>query len=96
VVLCMFDSATRLAGEVSQDVERFFDQCRTARNCWAGAQPFATRIRRNVRLAEAPSFGQSILHYAPVSPGAEDYRRLACEVLARLDALPPAELQPAM
>lgn len=85
VVLCMFDSATRLAGEVSHDVEKFFGQCRTAGNCWAGAQPFSTRIRRNVRLAEAPSFGQSILHYAPVSPGADDYRRLANEVLARLE-----------
>lgn len=94
VVMCMFDSATRLAGEVSHDVEQFFGQCRTAGNCWSGAQPFATRIRRNVRLAEAPSFGQSILHYAPVSPGADDYRRLASEVLARLDAA-SAEMEPA-
>jgi chromosome partitioning protein len=41
---------------------------------------FQTRIRRNIRLAEAPSFGQSIFHYAAHSPGAVDYRRLAEEV----------------
>ena len=43
---------------------------------------FKTRIRRNIRLAEAPSFGQSIFAYAPQSPGAEDYRALGGEVLA--------------
>lgn len=84
VVLCMFDAGTRLAGEVSRDVEQFFGQCREQRNCWAAAQPFQTRIRRNVRLAEAPSFGQSIFHYAPASHGADDYRELAREVVAQL------------
>jgi chromosome partitioning protein len=43
---------------------------------------FQTRIRRNIRLAEAPSFGQSIFAYAPDSNGAEDYQQLAQEVLA--------------
>ena len=51
---------------------------------WSTAQPFQTRIRRNVRLAEAPSFGQSIFQYAPGSNGAEDYRQLALEVLEQL------------
>ncbi len=41
---------------------------------------FQTRIRKNVRLAEAPSFGQSIHEYAPNSNGAIDYRALAEEV----------------
>ncbi len=86
VVLCMFDAGTRLAGEVSNDVEQFFLQCREQRTCWATAQPFQTRIRRNVRLAEAPSFGQSIFHYAPGSNGADDYRQLAHEVVARPQA----------
>lgn len=80
VVLCMFDGSTRLASEVSRDVEQFFEQCRTGRHCWSEAQPFATRIRRNIRLAEAPSFGQSIFDYAPGSNGADDYRQLAAEV----------------
>ena len=42
---------------------------------------FTTRIRRNIRLAEAPSFGQSIFQYAPDSHGAEDYKKLAEEVI---------------
>ncbi len=47
------------------------------------AETFTTAIRENVRLAEAPSFGQPITTYDPKSPGAEDYRALAAEVLER-------------
>jgi chromosome partitioning protein len=93
VVLCMFDGTTRLAGEVSRDVEQFFEQCRAGRNCWSEAQPFQTRIRRNVRLAEAPSFGQSIFEYAPASNGADDYRQLAAEVVRQLDVKQLADKQ---
>ena len=80
VLFCMYDSSTRLAAEVSQDVEEFFRAARGRQTPWAGAQMFRTRIRRNVRLAEAPSFGQSIFQYDPRSHGAEDYGRLAEEV----------------
>lgn len=86
VVLCMYESATRLATEVSRDVDEFFVQSRGRPTPWAEAQTFQTRIRRNVRLAEAPSFGQSIFQYAPGSNGADDYRRLALEVLEQLSA----------
>ena len=82
VVLCMYDSNTRLAAEVSQDVDEFFRGARDRQTPWAGAQTFRTRIRRNIRLAEAPSFGKSIFQYAPDSHGAEDYAQLAEEVLA--------------
>lgn len=82
VVFCLFDSATRLATEVTSDVEAFFDDARSKRGVWQEAQLFATRIRRNIRLAESPSFGQSIFQYAPQSAGAEDYRFLAEEVIA--------------
>jgi len=82
VVLCMFDASTRLAAEVGQDVETFFANARDQETPWAHTQLFATRIRRNIRLAEAPSFGQSIFQYAPDSNGADDYRRLAEEVAA--------------
>ncbi|HUG71495.1 MAG TPA: AAA family ATPase [Pirellulaceae bacterium] len=81
VVLCMYDSGTRLAAEVSADVHDFFNR-QAADKSWENAQTFKTRIRRNIRLAEAPSFGQSIFEYAPQSHGAEDYRDLAREVLA--------------
>ncbi|HWA98672.1 MAG TPA: AAA family ATPase [Pirellulales bacterium] len=83
VVLCMFESGTRLAVEVGRDVDDFFSKSRTnGHKPWSGAQPFHTRIRRNIRLAESPSFGQSIFQYAPDSNGADDYRQLAAEVLA--------------
>ena len=82
VILCMYDAGTRLAAEVTQDVDAFFRQARGQQTPWAHTTTFQTRIRRNIRLAEAPSFGQSIFQYAPGSHGAEDYRQLAHEILA--------------
>jgi len=87
VVLCMYDSTTRLAAEVSRDVEEFFRRARNQDTPWAGARAFQTRIRRNVRLAEAPSFGQSIFQYAPKSNGAADYRALCREILSGVPAV---------
>ncbi len=81
VVLCMYESGTRLAAEVTRDVDEFLDAQSKSQGVWAGAKFFNTRIRRNIRLAEAPSFGQSIFQYAPNSNGAEDYYNLALEVL---------------
>ena len=81
VIMCMFDSSTRLASEVTRDVEQFFASHAENGSVWGEARCFQTRIRRNIRLAEAPSFGQSIFQYAPTSHGAEDYRDLAHEVL---------------
>jgi len=96
VLLCMYDANTRLANEVSDDVSAYFQRERSAGGSTAGgiaaggiaadARMFTTRIRRNVRLAEAPSFGQSILQYAPSSNGAEDYRQFAREVVATAPA----------
>jgi chromosome partitioning protein len=81
VVLCMYESGTRLAAEVTSDVEQFFASQDAQAPAWSNARSFQTRIRRNIRLAEAPSFGQSIFQYAPDSNGAKDYRQLAREVL---------------
>lgn len=72
VVLTMFDPRTRLAGDIVREVRHHFPN-----------EVFQTIIHRNVRLSEAPSFGQSILDYDPNSPGALAYRALAEEVLAR-------------
>jgi chromosome partitioning protein len=84
VVLCMHEAGTKLATEVGRDVEAFFagDAATDAAKhpAWSAARVFGTRIRRNIRLAEAPSFGQSIFEYAPESNGAEDYAALAAEV----------------
>jgi chromosome partitioning protein len=88
VILCMYDTSTRLAAEVSHDVDEFFRRGQNRQAPWAGARTFQTRIRRNIRLAEAPSFGQSIFQYAPGSHGAEDYKSLANEILATSSAGP--------
>ncbi len=81
VVLCMYETNTRLAQEVRSDVSRFIRDAEF-QDAWYGARVFETRIRRNIRLAECPSFGQTIFDYAPRSRGAEDYTALAGEILA--------------
>jgi chromosome partitioning protein len=81
VVLCMYESGTRLAAEVSENVIEFFQADRSGSKPWSNARIFDTPIRRNIRLAEAPSFGQSIFEYAADSNGAVDYQQLAAEVI---------------
>ncbi len=79
IVPCLYDSRLRLAREVLAEIRRFFP-----------GQVFKEAIRANVKLAEAPSFGQTILQYAPDSKGAYDHRRLALALIeqeARFPAL---------
>ncbi len=83
VVLCMYESNTRLAAEVSNDIDEFFQASQGGREFFRNAKFFETRVRRNIRLAEAPSFGKSIFQYAPDSNGAIDYQSLAEEVIAQ-------------
>jgi chromosome partitioning protein len=82
VVLCLYDASTKLSQEVVRDLEAYLERSRASTAPWANARIFATRIRRNIKLAESPSFGQSIFQYAPKCPGAEDYTALAHEVLS--------------
>ena len=82
VVVCMYDD-TRLASEVVQDVDSFFQQEQTEPTVWSQAQIFQTKIRRNVRLAEASSQGKPIFDYDPNSNGSEDYRRLTEEIIGQ-------------
>jgi hypothetical protein len=56
---------------------------------WAKARIFKTKIRRNIKLAESPSFGQHIIAYEPTSHGAADHRALAREIL-EMDEPPAA------
>jgi chromosome partitioning protein len=86
VIVCMYEAQTRLANEVMFDVEEFLHGQQAGSAFLRQARIFRTRIRRNIRLAEAPSFGKTIFQYAPQSNGAEDYRRLADEVLLDHDA----------
>jgi chromosome partitioning protein len=75
VVLTMFDERINLAQQVNQELKKFFDD-----------KLMATIIPRNVRLAEAPSYGKPALLYDVRSRGAESYIRLAKELMERLPA----------
>ncbi len=83
VVLCMFERTT-LSSDVRNDVETFFSESEGRPKSWNNVKVFETNIRKNIRLAEAPSYGQSILKYDPKSNGAEDYVAFAEEV-ARME-----------
>jgi len=71
VLLTMYDDRTNLTKQVEHDLREFFAE-----------EVFKTVIPRSIRLAEAPSFGKSILAYDPRSRGAEAYIQLAKEVIA--------------
>lgn len=93
VVLCAFDTQTTHSQEVVADLEAFFADQRGTGTPWSGARIYAPAIRRNIKLAECPSFGQSIFEYAPWAPGALDYRKLAEGFLALHDTPEPAACQ---
>lgn len=81
IVLCLYETGTRLASDVTDDLRTFL-QGSDPNAPWADARIFESRIRRNIKLAEAPSHGTSIFDYAPSSTGALDYGNLVQEVLA--------------
>lgn len=78
LVMTMYDVRTALSHQVAEEVRNHYPSL-----------IFQTVIPRNVRLSEAPSFGQSILDYDPYSRGAEAYQALAVEVASRTPALLP-------
>lgn len=75
VIFCMFDGRTTLAREVRDEVDKYLP-----------GKVFRTAVRKNVRLAEAPSRGLPITVYDSRCPGADDYRDVALEFLERFDA----------
>jgi chromosome partitioning protein len=92
VAMCLYETGARLSAEILNDVESFLRTAREAgrQTAWSGATVFQTRVRRNIRLAEAASFGQSIFEYASDCPGARDYQTLAEEALGQASAAPAA------
>ena len=73
VLLTMYDDRTNLAQQVTANLKEHF-----------GDKLLKTSIPRNIRLAEAPSYGQPVLLYDPRSRGAEAYRELALELMKRI------------
>jgi chromosome partitioning protein len=85
-VLTMFDARMTLSNQVKDEVSRFF-----------GPTLFSTIIPRNIRIAEAPGFGQTILQYDPRSRGAEAYMAFTREFLSRRNIqLAPPPIAPAV
>lgn len=74
-ILTMFDSRMNLSKQVKEDVSKYY-----------GEKVYKNPIPRNIRLAEAPSFGQSIFEYEPTCRGARAYLDLAIEFLVRRGA----------
>jgi chromosome partitioning protein len=74
VLITMYDSRTALAEQVKNELEKHFEQ-----------KVFKTNIPRNVRLAEAPSFGRTIMEHDKWSKGARAYKQLTKEVMKRVE-----------
>jgi chromosome partitioning protein len=96
IVLTMFDSQTKLSSEVVNELNGFIEQAKGQNLPWSEARVFASKIRRNIKLAESPSFGQTIFTYGPTSNGALDYRLLASEVAAMGEEIVSATPQEAV
>ena len=80
LLFCMYDSRTTLSSEIINDIKMFFSQEKPPDCPWSNIKLFETRIRGNIKLAESPSYGKTILEYASSCHGAIDYIALAKEV----------------
>lgn len=92
ILLCMFDSRASLPNEVKADIEQFLDNARGTNCAWAKAQVFPCIIRRNIKLAEAPSYGKTIFEYDKTCHGAEDYRKVAEFITTEIAKKTPIEI----
>jgi len=90
VLLCMFDKRVTLSTEVKTDIENFLNTARGTGYPWADAKIIPTVIRRNIRLAEAPSYGQTIFEFEPGCHGAQDYTKVA-EYISGITPEKPAD-----
>jgi chromosome partitioning protein len=95
IVLTMFDSQTKVSTEIVKDLQGFIESAKGQNLPWSDATIFNSKIRRNIKLAESPSFGEHIITYGPTSNGAMDYRALAKEVAA-MDVGEEEEPEPAV
>jgi len=95
VLLCMFDSRASLPNEVKADIEQFLSKARGTDCAWSGAQILPIYIRRNIKLAEAPSYGKTIFEYEPSCHGAEDYKKVAEFIHTQSQASSPLDIQTA-
>ncbi|MFO0893755.1 MAG: ParA family protein [Phycisphaerales bacterium] len=83
IVLCMHESQSSHGKAVLEEIQTQLEQYRGSGLPWSDCRVLLPPIRRNIKLAEAPSFGKTIFEYAPQCPGAADYRALAAGLLER-------------
>ena len=77
ILFCMFDSRTSLSFEVKADIEKFLAGARDSSNPWSEARIIPVHVRRNIKLAEAPSYGKTIFEYESNCHGSDDYKSVA-------------------
>ena len=77
ILLCMFDTRVTLSAEVRADIDGFLTNARTQDLPWSDAIILPIHVRRNIKLAEAPSYGKTIFEYEPDCNGARDYMAIA-------------------
>jgi len=83
IILCAHEGNTTLSKEIVADLEGFFEKSRGQPVAWRDCRILEPAIRRNIKLAEAPSFGQTIFEYAPWCIGALDYAALVDRLFAQ-------------
>ncbi|MGA2679003.1 MAG: AAA family ATPase [Sedimentisphaerales bacterium] len=94
VLLCMFEARASLPNEVKADIENFLSNARNTNCAWSEAQILPVYVRRNITLAEAPSYGQTIFEYDPSCHGSTDYKQVAQLIHNRMQAqMVPIEIQ---
>ncbi len=89
VLLCMHESQSGHGKAVVAEMDAYFEKYRGSGLPWQHARVLRPAVRRNIKLAEAPSFGQTIFDYAPTCAGAADYRALADAIRSRWTAQQP-------
>jgi len=87
VILTSHEEQTTHAREVVADLDEFFASQRDTETPWRSARVRRPAIRRNIKLAECPSFGQTVFDYAPKCAGAQDYAALSESFVREWDAL---------
>lgn len=99
ILFCMYDKRATLSSEVRADIENFLENARQTNTPWSDAAIIPVFVRRNIKLAEAPSYGQTIFEYEPDCNGSYDYLAIAEYVHKKMTKdgkhikLPSAELE---
>lgn len=96
ILLCMYDKRVILSSEVKADIEQFLAKARETDCPWSGARIIPVHVRRNIKLAEAPSYGKTIFEYEPECNGAVDYKAVAEYIHSQTEAELKGQAEPAV